>query len=292
MVVDDDEISRRLIARGLQRAGYETLEAESADVALRLLRKPESVALLITDVMMPETDGLDLIAELRNTPGLAQLPVLICSSLGKSEAVARAAELNVAGYLLKPIQIARLRAKVRQVMEGVSRPLVDIPTTLNRLDTDMDGYLEMLALLDAKLTSHLAELRGNPDNLDALQAVGWASALAGAASNLGAARLAEALERLAVAAERHDLEGVKSGALTVEREVLILRNEVQSLQKPQPRTEPPVAASQNQAPREETGSESAAAPTTAEGAEQKEAQSAAPAASGSPPSEVQAERKE
>lgn len=90
LVVDDDDITRRLIARRLQKAGGDTLKAEAAS---DLLRTDRSSALVITDVMMPGTDGLNMVKPLRRTPP-SRLPVLICSALGTPGAVARAAGIG------------------------------------------------------------------------------------------------------------------------------------------------------------------------------------------------------
>jgi CheY-like chemotaxis protein len=93
LVVDDDDITRRLIARGLPKAGGDTREAENAEAASDLLRTDRSITLVIMDVMMPGTDGLNMVKPLRRTPP-SRLPVLICSALGTPGAVARAAGIG------------------------------------------------------------------------------------------------------------------------------------------------------------------------------------------------------
>lgn len=60
LIIDDDVISRELIQKGLKKAGYGTLEAENAETAIKLLQSEEPIGLTITDIMMPEMDGIAL----------------------------------------------------------------------------------------------------------------------------------------------------------------------------------------------------------------------------------------
>jgi CheY-like chemotaxis protein len=80
LIVDDDRLSRLLLARTPERAGYATELADSAEKANEILNSGEPIILMICDLTMPGTDGPAFLAEIRSTPWLAELPVLICTA--------------------------------------------------------------------------------------------------------------------------------------------------------------------------------------------------------------------
>jgi CheY-like chemotaxis protein len=78
LVVDDEPDQRFLLRRILQRAGYEVSEATDGGAALRAVQ--ESLPdLVVTDVMMPVMDGVELIRCLRGNPATAHIPILAAS---------------------------------------------------------------------------------------------------------------------------------------------------------------------------------------------------------------------
>jgi DNA-binding NtrC family response regulator len=79
LIVDDDPAIRSFLAAVVERKGFQSLEAESAVAALRLLWQPGTqIELLITDIQMPgEMDGLDLAYSVKNS--FSTLPVILVS---------------------------------------------------------------------------------------------------------------------------------------------------------------------------------------------------------------------
>ena len=69
LVVDDEDVVRRVVVALLEHAGFEAVEAAGADEALKLLRNGQQFTMAMSDVMMPETDGLTLL----DTNGPAQI---------------------------------------------------------------------------------------------------------------------------------------------------------------------------------------------------------------------------
>jgi CheY-like chemotaxis protein len=114
LVVDDDRGVRRLTARMLRGEGYQVLEAESGEEALRLLESDPGINLVVTDIVMPEMHGLDL-ADL----ALAKIPhlkiVLMTGHAPEltSQLDVRASRLPV---LLKPFTSEQLLGKVREAL--------------------------------------------------------------------------------------------------------------------------------------------------------------------------------
>ena len=66
LVIEDDETLRRMLCRALERAGHATLDAENGRAGVEVARR-EHPNVVITDIMMPEQDGIETIVELRRT---------------------------------------------------------------------------------------------------------------------------------------------------------------------------------------------------------------------------------
>src|SRR5664279_5938042 len=125
LVVDDDPEVRSLETQILRLQGYAVLEAESAAEALRLAGEITTIHLLITDLMMPEVDGLELIRRFRsvhpNTPALmvsGSLPLL----LARSEQ-----DMDRIEFLAKPFRFDELFQKVRTLLDATASPPIRKP---------------------------------------------------------------------------------------------------------------------------------------------------------------------
>jgi DNA-binding response OmpR family regulator len=115
LLAEDDATERGLVARGLAADGHRVIEAENGAVALqRLLADPSAVDVLVTDVEMPELDGIELArTAIAARPGLKVL--LISGFAGGLE---RAADLNAQGVrsLVKPVALEKVRAEVKALV--------------------------------------------------------------------------------------------------------------------------------------------------------------------------------
>ncbi len=102
LLVEDDEDIRDAIADVLETAGYYVVLAENGRVALDALRLAERLPdCVLLDLMMPVMDGKEFLRELRNTPRLRHLRILLLSADVAS--VARARELGADGGVCKPV---------------------------------------------------------------------------------------------------------------------------------------------------------------------------------------------
>lgn len=123
LVVDDNEQVRLLLSEVLTHDGYAVDAAAGVDDAIRFLLR-HRYSLLITDLEMPETSGVELIREVRARR--LRLPILVVS--GTAEAMREAAVLNLglAEYLPKPFTISGVRQAVGRLLaaaeEGSDTP--------------------------------------------------------------------------------------------------------------------------------------------------------------------------
>ncbi|MCU0511105.1 MAG: response regulator [Anaerolineae bacterium] len=115
LVVDDEIGALTLIGIMLERGGFNVLKAKDADTALATLDQ-NTPDLIILDVMMPGTDGIELCRIIRQRADTGGIPVLILSARGDADSVMRGMEAGANDYLPKPILHHDLVAKVRSIL--------------------------------------------------------------------------------------------------------------------------------------------------------------------------------
>ena len=120
LVVDDNQTNRRILDGILSRwvmratsvAGGEEALAELAEAS----RLDDPYELIITDMHMPRMDGFGLVERIGEEESLAGVAILMLTSAGHRGDAARCRQLNLAGYLVKPVRQSELRAAITQVM--------------------------------------------------------------------------------------------------------------------------------------------------------------------------------
>ncbi len=117
LVVEDEEGIRGLLSRCLAEAGYRVFATGDANEAISLAGDKEAGAdILITDVVMPETSGVELARRIRERR--PDLPILFVSGYGGEDLSRRGIDLARAEVLLKPFQHAQLLETVRRMLEA------------------------------------------------------------------------------------------------------------------------------------------------------------------------------
>jgi two-component system cell cycle response regulator len=111
LVVDDDAINRMLLTRELEREGHRVATAEDGARALKALGA-EQFDIVLLDVLMPELDGYETLAQIERDEKLRHLPVIMVSALEDIESVVRCIEMGAADYLPKPFDPVLLRARI------------------------------------------------------------------------------------------------------------------------------------------------------------------------------------
>ena len=112
LVVDDEPIVRDVIVRYLQRDGFTTLEAGDGDRARELIETADPT-LVVLDVMLPGTDGLELCRWIRSR---SDLPVIMLTARGEESDRIVGLELGADDYVTKPFSPRELAARVRTVL--------------------------------------------------------------------------------------------------------------------------------------------------------------------------------
>jgi len=121
LVVDDDPINLAII-KALLEGEYEVITAESSLQALGHLRKDTNLDLILMDIEMPESDGVEVLKKIKSTPKLTQIPVILLSTADHSREK-EAIESGVADFVEKPVRgdILILRVKRTLRMQELER---------------------------------------------------------------------------------------------------------------------------------------------------------------------------
>lgn len=114
LVADDNPELRSFIASTLRPACAVMTVADGAQAWTALQQRRFDV--VVSDVMMPEIDGLELVARIRAEPSLATLPVLLVTARGGTDDTAEGLDVGADDYLAKPFSPAELRARIRSVL--------------------------------------------------------------------------------------------------------------------------------------------------------------------------------
>lgn len=115
ITVDDAATMRKMVAFTLRGAGHEVLEAGDGCEALASL-KLRPVDLVITDVNMPNMDGIELTRQLRATPGFARTPIILLTTESDPEKKLKGRAAGATGWMVKPFSQEQLLALVSKVL--------------------------------------------------------------------------------------------------------------------------------------------------------------------------------
>ncbi len=115
ITVDDAATMRKMISFTLKGAGHEVIEAADGVEALKTLQT-RAVDLVITDVNMPNMDGLTLTRSLRALPQFARTPIVLLTTESAPEKKAEGRAAGATGWIVKPFQQEQLLAVVAKIL--------------------------------------------------------------------------------------------------------------------------------------------------------------------------------
>lgn len=112
MLVDDDETMLRLLQTLLELDGFQVMKAADPDGLVDRIRRERPDA-VVMDVYLSKVDGVDLLRQVRATPEIATIPIIMTSGMDVSD---RCMEAGANGFVLKPYSPPDLIAMIRQHM--------------------------------------------------------------------------------------------------------------------------------------------------------------------------------
>jgi adenylate cyclase len=169
LVVDDTAFNRQLLARLLRGIGHEPVEAENGREALARLRDVDAppIDVVLLDIVMPEMDGYETLAAIRDDPALRQLPVIVISGVDELDSVVRCLEMGAADYLPKTVDPAILQARIasslaRKRLHDAEREAIERQAATNEVLAIMSrSAFELDAVLEAAIGAAIRVCRAD-----------------------------------------------------------------------------------------------------------------------------------
>ncbi|RMG65977.1 MAG: response regulator [Calditrichaeota bacterium] len=158
LIVDDNEHVLKLLKISLEKAGYEVYQATNGDEGLEKAKevKPD---LIISDVMMPLTDGIEFCWMIRENSDIPMVPFIFLTSLEDSEMEIRGFRAGADEYLVKPVDRAVLLEKVETLLKRAKKvQSIDAPT--QEKVKGFEGNLADLTLAEVIQLLHLNQRSG------------------------------------------------------------------------------------------------------------------------------------
>ncbi len=172
LVVDDEEDILELVTYNLAKEGYQVSAASTGEEGLNLVRsrKPD---LVVLDLMLPGTDGLEVCRAIKSDPKTNKTPVIMLTAKGEEADIVQGLELGADDYITKPfsprVLLARVKAVLRRDASGGRNPktstseIVEVHNFVihpGRHEVLVDGVKVDLTLTEFKVLYFLARRPG------------------------------------------------------------------------------------------------------------------------------------
>ena len=115
LVVEDDPAIREMLTIYLQSRKYEVLEANNGKKSLEVLQQT-TPDLILLDWMLPDTDGVKLIPQIRRMPVHKELPILMLTARAEESDKVKGLDIGADDYMTKPVSLKELDARVRALI--------------------------------------------------------------------------------------------------------------------------------------------------------------------------------
>ncbi len=156
LVVDDNTDARLFLQRSLSDE-YHVLVAVNGKDALQVLAKTDNISIIVSDVMMPEMDGIEFFREIKGNINYSHIPVILLTAKSSEENIVAGLEEGVADYITKPFSLAVLRLRIRKVMEWSQNVYNSVATGIEIKPSEIT-----ISSLDEELISHvIANIEAN-----------------------------------------------------------------------------------------------------------------------------------
>ena len=169
LVVDDSALARDILVQNISREGWTVIEAENGLQALDIVkREKEKIDIIITDLVMPEMDGIALCETIRNDLHMDNVPIIFLTSIADQQQLLKVFQAGATDYLVKPFfqeeLLARLRVHIEKSM--LVRQLRDTITERKRAEKEraekerLQGVVEMAGAVCHELNQPIQTISG------------------------------------------------------------------------------------------------------------------------------------
>lgn len=166
LIVEDEERVARLLQAGLEEDGYQTMVAYDGEMGLKLFHT-HSFQLVLSDLILPKLNGLDLCKAIRSDN--PNVPILMLTALGSTDDKLEGFDAGADDYLVKPFDFRELKARIRVLLKRKADAVVSKPERiicsnlsidLRRCEVRRDDISIKLSPKEYNLLLYLAEHAG------------------------------------------------------------------------------------------------------------------------------------
>jgi two-component system chemotaxis response regulator CheY len=116
LIVDDSRTIRQQVSFTLGKGGYAVVEAEDGVDGINKLKANADVSMIISDVNMPNMNGIEMVEKIKTEAVYKDLPIVILTTEGAGELIERAKKAGAKGWLVKPFKPDQLIAAVGKLV--------------------------------------------------------------------------------------------------------------------------------------------------------------------------------
>jgi len=147
LIVDDDPVQRRLLENMVTRAGYDAVIADGGDAAVTLLTSADRFDAVVLDLVMPDLDGLGVLARMREAS--LTTPVIVQTAHGGIDNVVTAMRAGATDFVVKPVGAERLQVSLRNALTASA-----LAGELNRIKRSRSGTLTFRDIVTRSARMH------------------------------------------------------------------------------------------------------------------------------------------
>ncbi len=188
LLIEDDQITTHILTSLLKRQRWEYVVASTSAEAMHQITTVP-MDLVITDITLPDGNGLDLVEQMMLKPWLQDIPVMICTADGRRATVERALGMGCVDYIKKPINVDQVQSRIVRALQRTPRRWENWREMIKRLRVDGRSFFPLLQLAKEQLVRLVEKLeRWNPQTGDVDEINADVARLRSAALNVGAIR--------------------------------------------------------------------------------------------------------
>jgi CheY-like chemotaxis protein len=147
LIVDDDADFLKALQLWFVKSNFEVIPASNGQIANKILHESERVDLVLTDFMMPERNGLELVRILKEDNNLFDIPIVVMSNNSNSEYRRKAHEMGATAYFLKPDGARALAEKSMSLIVRAGSVTLSTQTTPPALTSSVQAMRSSLLAL-------------------------------------------------------------------------------------------------------------------------------------------------
>lgn len=192
LIVEDDRTSSRIIELTLKKYGYSYYLAENGHSGLSRLSSAPEILLVISDIMMPDMDGLEMLQRMKSSREFQNIPVIMSTTRADVDTVKSAVKLGCRDYIIKPVNPLQLMKKIERIMENEPPVLMHYADLVLSTRMDRYTYSELLTNFKPALVEEIILLENHIKKLEPID-MSHFEAFTKKTADIGANRLNETL---------------------------------------------------------------------------------------------------